>query len=557
MKSRWLTLVLVLGALLSGCKTQVQVLPQVPSPTPTPTLPAEMGEPDWWEDAVFYEILVRSFSDSDGDGVGDLNGLIDKLDYLNDGDPETDTDLGVTGIWLMPIFPSPSYHGYDVTDYYGVNPDYGTREDLQRLLVEAHQRGIRVIIDLVINHTSDQHPWFLAASQDPGSKYREWYIWSEDDPGYRGPDGQQVWHAAGGSYYYGLFASSMPDLNYLNPEVTAAMDEIARFWLEDVGVDGFRLDAAKHLIENGSLQEHSAATHAWFKDFRPVYKGIKLDALVIGEVYETNSRLLRSYLEDEFDLVFQFALAEKFLASARSELGLPAWAELVKTTKDFPTNQYATFLTNHDQNRVMSQLGGDVNQAKTAASLLLTSPGTPFIYYGEEIGLQGQKPDEDIRRPMQWSGEPQAGFSSGTPWRDPEPDYPVVNVYQEDGDPTSLLNHYRALIHFREDHPALSRGAFLTVTTVQAKLFACLRSLDDENLIVVINTSGEPISSYQLAVNEAPLAVGDYQLNALFGPTFETPLRVDQSGSFSLEPNLVIPPYTTWILALSPIEERN
>jgi len=506
----------------------------------------------WWNDAVFYEIFIRSFYDSDGDGVGDLNGVIDKLDYLNDGDPDTDSDLGITGIWLMPIFPSPSYHGYDVTDYYSINPKYGTIEDFKRLLREAHRRGIHVVIDLVLNHTSEQHPWFVDASQSLGSEYRDWYIWSDEKPGFRGPDGQTVWHPSGDSYYYGLFVSSMPDLNYRNDQVTAEMNEITRFWLEDIGVDGFRLDAAKHLIEENSLQENTSATHDWYEEFRPFYKSINPDALVIGEVYETNTRLVKAYTEDELDLVFHFGLAGKFVDSARSELGLPAWAEMVKTVKGLPDMQYATFLTNHDQNRLMSQLSGNVNKAKTAAALLLTSPGVPFIYYGEEIGLLGQKPDEDIRRPMQWSGDHQAGFTTGTPWRDPDDSYKQINIEVQDGDPSSLLNHYRALIAFRRKHGALRFGEYITIITIQAKLNASLRIYGEENLVVLINTHEETIGEYKISVKESTLAPGKYYLSSLFGPPVYLDIIIDENGGFNVAPEFTIPGYTTMIMELAP-----
>jgi len=201
--------ILLLASFLTSCLPAVST--EV-SPAPTAD-----GNP-WWNDAVFYEIFVRSFNDSNGDGIGDFNGITEKLDYLNDGDPNTTADLGVTGIWLMPIFPSPSYHGYDVTDFYGVNPQYGTMEDFKKLLAEAHKRGIRIIIDMALNHTSDQHPWFKEAKKDVNSKYRDWYIWSETDPNYKGPWNERVWHPSTTGFYYGIFEAFMPDLNYNNPK---------------------------------------------------------------------------------------------------------------------------------------------------------------------------------------------------------------------------------------------------------------------------------------------------------------------------------------------------
>lgn len=537
-----LSILLILLFLFSACGS------------PKPGLYQGTDEMPWWNDAVFYEIFVRSFYDSDGDGIGDFNGLTEKLDYLNDGDPETDTDLGISGIWLMPIFPSPSYHGYDVTDYYSINPEYGTREDFDRFLEEAHKRGIHVVIDLVLNHTSDKHPWFIDSRKGPDSEYRDWYVWSDEKPEYKGPWRQSVWYPYRGSYYYGIFESFMPDLNYLNPEVTAEMNEITRFWLEDVGVDGFRLDAAKHLIENGSQQENTPATHNWYENFRPAYKEINPDALVIGEVFDSNTSVVKAYTEDELDLIFHFGLAYGYMNSARSNSALPALGELYKAAKTLPEMQYAAFLTNHDQNRVMSQLEGNTNKSKVAASLLLTSPGVPFIYYGEELGMMGQKPDEVIRRPMQWSAEDQAGFTTESPWRDPDHNYSFVNVVVENENPDSLLNHYRSLIQFRNDHPALRIGTYQLVKTREGKLYASLRIAAEENLLVLINTSNAAISEYKLALDETSLLAGEYQLRSLLGPALELGLELSDAGGFSITPDFEVPPYATLILELNPVK---
>jgi len=262
----------------------------------------------WWNDSVFYEIFVRSFYDSDGDGIGDFNGIVEKMDYLNDGNPNTSTDLGITGIWLMPINPSPSYHGYSVTDYYSVNPEYGTMDDFENFLNEAHKRGIKVIVDLVLNHTSNQHPWFLNAA-DPTSPYHDWYIWSDTDPGYVGSWGQEVWFEQGDEYYYSTFSEFMPDLNYTNPEVTQEMQNVVQFWVNEVGVDGFRLDAAKHLIEEGTKQANTISTHSWYEKFRPALKQINPHALVVGEIWE-DTRINAEYLQgDEGDPVTDYRLS--------------------------------------------------------------------------------------------------------------------------------------------------------------------------------------------------------------------------------------------------------
>ena len=279
---------------LAGCTAPAAAPTATITPPPSPTLtstPVQNPPPaptSWWNGAVFYEVFVRSFADSSSgplanDGIGDLQGLVEKLDYLNDGDPSTTDDLGVTGLWLMPVMSSPSYHGYDITDYYTVNQEYGTNDDFKRLVIEAHQRGIKVIIDLVLNHTSSEHPWFIEARDNPGSDRRNWYIWSQDKPNYLGPWGEEVWHPSPSGYYYGIFWSGMPDLNLKNPQVTAEMENVARFWLEDAGVDGFRLDGARHLIEEGSIQENTPETHAWWKNFRTVYKGSNPQALAVGD----------------------------------------------------------------------------------------------------------------------------------------------------------------------------------------------------------------------------------------------------------------------------------
>lgn len=473
----------------------------VPRPTPTSAPPSKLvqgtnGQP-WWNDTVFYEVFVRSFYDSDGDGIGDLNGLIQKLDYLNDGDPTTDTDLGITGLWLMPIMQSPSYHGYDTTDYYQVDPDYGTNEDFQRLMTEAHARGIRVIVDLVMNHTSAQHPWF-EASQDPSSDKRDWYVWSETDPGYRGPQGQQVWYKGDDGYYYAVFWDQMPDLNYQNPDVTAEMDNVARYWLADMGADGFRLDAVKHLIEKGQLQENTSDTHAWLQAFHKFYKGINSDAVAVGEAWTQTQQVLK-YTGNEVDIAFAFDLAEKLITSANSGFATQIGKEQAQMVADFPPGQYATFLTNHDQNRILTQLNGDENKAKNAATWLLTSPGVPFLYYGEEIGLMGKKPDEDIRRPMQWTSDDfKVGFSTAVAWHAPSTDYQTRSVALQQDDPASLLAHYQSLIRLRNTHEALRVGDWQAVTTNAPGVYAYIRSTENETLLVIINWDDAETSDYSL-----------------------------------------------------------
>jgi glycosidase len=392
----------LLLALLASCAPPATEVPPAPESHP------------WWRDAIFYEIFVRSFNDTDGDGVGDFNGITAKLDYLQ--------SLGVDAIWLMPIQPSPSYHGYDVLNYYAVNPEYGSLEDFETLLAEAHQRDMRVIMDFVLNHTSNRHPWF-ADADGPASAHHDWYVWSETAA-------DNHWHPVHGeppAFYYGYFGDHMPDLNYANPEVTKGMEDVARYWLTDIGVDGFRLDAAKHLIEQDGKLEDTPATHDWYKDFYTVYKEANPDAYVVGEVFGAGGLVAKTYTGDQMDQVFNFELASGAVNSASGGANSSINSALKFTLPEMPDGNYATFLTNHDQNRVMSVLQGEVSKARVAAAILLTAPGVPFIYYGEEIGMTGTKPDEDIRRPMQWDAGPNAGFSTGSPWRPrtlPRPTWP-------------------------------------------------------------------------------------------------------------------------------------
>lgn len=459
----------------------------------------------WWNDRVFYEIFVRSFYDSDGDGIGDLQGVISQLDYLNDGDPTTDTDLGVTGIWLMPINPSPSYHGYDVTDYYGINPDYGTLDDMRQLIEEAHARGIAVIMDFVLNHTSVEHEWFLA-SENQDEVYNDYYVWADENPGFRGPDGQQVWYQDNGRYYYAVFWSGMPDLNYTNPDVTAQMMDASRFWIEDVGVDGFRLDAIKFLISDGERQENTPETIAWFEAYRANLRESNENNLLVGEVWDSTSTV-SMYTDRAVDIAFEFDLAEGIVRAAAFGITSSINSALETVLDTYPAGQYATFLTNHDQDRVMNQIRGEVGSAKSAASVILTLPGVPFIYYGEEIGMMGAKPDEFIRTPMQWSDGDNAGFTSGTPWEAVNTDFADgVNVATQSEDENSLLNHYRALIHARNENPALLHGDITLIDSGSGNVLSFLRQTDDQTVLVVINMRPREVDNYGLTLASSTLS---------------------------------------------------
>lgn len=534
--------------------------PQPPTPTagpePRPTgIPGSVTgqEPFWWNDAVFYEIFVRSFKDSDGDGIGDFNGITEMLDYLNDGDPNTTTDLGITGIWLMPINQATSYHGYDVTDYMQVNSDYGTKEDFLRMVDAAHERGIRVIIDLVLNHTGIEHPWFQA-SNDGVPEFRDWYIWEREKPSYLGPTNQQVWFPGKDGYYYAVFWSGMPDLNLRNPAVTQALYDITEYWLLDMNVDGFRLDAIRHFIENGIAQENTSATHAWLKEYHQFYKSIDPTIFTVGEAW-TNTAAVVDYVGDEVDLAFDFDLAGDFMRAANGPLASAASRQLQVVLDSYPPNQYGVFLTNHDMDRVMSVLRGDVQKAKLAAVMLLTAPGVPFIYYGEEIGMTGVKPDEDIRLPMQWNGTgPGVGFTTGQPWRAPAEDNAQTNVAAQDDDPDSLLNLYRFLVHLRSSHAALRTGQTIIIHPGSQRIYSILRYDETEAFLVLINAHPTPQNTglYDLSLPSGPFQ-GNVTVTSVYGQPDPAPITVNAQGGFdSYHPFDVLPPHSATILHIKP-----
>jgi glycosidase len=555
-----------LTLLLAACTSPPTPEPVTPIEEPTPTplpppteIPLPTAEPfvnpyPWWNNTVWYEVFVRAFADSTTgplacDGIGDLQGLIERLDYLNDGDPNTHDDLGVTGIWLMPIMKSPSYHGYDITDYYTVNPEYGTNEDFKRLVEAAHERGIKVIIDLVLNHTSNQHPWFRESTK-PDSEDRDWYIWSEGkNPGYAGPLGV-AWHPFVDDYYYGIFWSGMPDLNYTNPEVTDEMHNVIRFWLEDMGADGYRLDAIKYLIEEGEKQESTEATHAWLKDFYTYYKSVKPDAFTVGEVWSASVAVVK-YIGDEFDSAFQFDLANSMLDAANLGKRIQIDGQMTQTLRAYVPNTYATFLTNHDQARVMSVLGTE-GEARVAAMLLLTHPGIPFVYYGEEIGMSGTGPDENKRTLMQWSADDYAGFSTCFPWQPANDDYETVNVAAQDADPDSLLTLYRNLIALRNEHPALMVGDYIKVETDVQPIYTFIRQVPGETILVVINLSREDVSEYAITLESSSLTGEVQAIDLLNGTDIAAPMLNEAGGFTGYKPLEVIPARMGLIIHLTP-----
>jgi len=485
-------------------------------------------------------VFVRSFADSDGDGIGDLRGLTGRLDQLNDGDPTTTDDLGVTALWLMPIAASPSYHGYDVMDYESVAADYGTNADFKALVAAAHARGIRVIVDFEVNHTSIAHPWFQE-SRTRGSDHDAWYVWSDTQPSVVAPGGRPVWHPDGGRWYYGYFWEGMPDLNLRYPPVTAALDDVAIFWLTEMGVDGFRLDAARHLIEDGDALENTAATFDWLGRFRDVVHASRTDALVLGEVWDATSMASRYIREGSLDLVFEFDLAAQMLLAVRSgNAGSLVLTEEAITTA-YPNGGYGRFLSNHDQDRTFDVVGQDAARARQAATLLLTGPGVPFVYYGEEIGLRGRKPDEQIRTPMPWTGAaPGFGFTSGKPWEPFAEGAERANVTSESGDPGSLLEHYRALIHLRSSEPALAGDAKTSpIVASEASIHAVLRDAPGARPVVIVsNLADTPVDQVTLSMTDGPLcgpvrAISLYSTSQNDGGAALANPTIDPTGGFS------------------------
>jgi alpha-amylase len=499
------------------------------------------AQKQWWRDGVCYEIFVRSFVDSDGDGIGDLRGLASRLDYINDGNQQTRTDLGANCIWLMPISKSVSYHGYDVTDYYHVDPHYGTDEDFRQLMREAHRRGIHVIVDFVPNHSSDQHPFFQSALQGPASPYRDWYRWSAVKPNQTGPWGQEVWHKSPvrNEYYYGLFWGGMPDLNYQTPAVLQEMEKATLHWLTDMGADGFRFDAVPYLVEEGTQVAHTRGTHDALHSFGDAIRRASPSSFTIGEMSEESARILSTYYPDQLDAYFAFGVAAGTMETARTGVAAPFLSALRDAVSRLPIGRWSPFLTNHDHIRVMTVLAGDRAKARIAASAMFMLPGLPFVYYGEEIGMRGQKPDEQIRTPMQWSRAPGAGFTTGTPWESPQSDWTVTNVQAQDGDAGSLLNHYRRLIHLRHDHSALSGGDLTVGSASDPAIAAFVRRSPTETILVVLNFGAAAIPQASVTLPPGSGATSRSRFERIYeDPTGGCPAEASPgtNNSFALGP---------------------
>ena len=434
---------------------------------------------------ITYEIFVQSFCDSNGDGIGDLKGVISKLDYLQ--------TLGVTSIWLMPIHPSPSYHKYDVTDYYAVHKDYGTMADLDHLITELHKRKMKIILDLVINHTSDQHPWFIASSSPDSNQYRNYYIWKDyevvkDEINKKtttfDSDNLTQWHESKTQTdrYYGFFSERMPDLNFDYPPVRAEVYKIGKFWL-DKGIDGFRLDAAKHIYPDDRLDD----TRKFWVEFTGKMRKIKPHVKIIGEVWSEPKMVASLFkgLPSMFNFELTKLIPECIKTHDQSKFVGP-YEEIDSVYKAAKVPyEDATLLSNHDMNRIRSTMDGEINQSKLAAAILLTLPGTPYIYYGEEIGMLGIKPDNYIREPFLWS----KSTPEDTTWLKAKYSIPpaVTPLDEQINDPKSIYQFYLNWISYRKKYPALSKGTIDFINPDIPNVLSYVRSYNGEKIMVIHN----------------------------------------------------------------------
>ena len=510
----------------------------------------------WYKDAVFYEVYVRAYRDSNGDGHGDLRGLIEKLDYIK--------QLGADCIWLLPIYPSPlKDDGYDIADYYGIHPDYGDLEDFKALIEAAHARGIRVIADLVLNHTSDQHAWFQAARSDPESPYRDYYVWSDTDEKYQEAriifldteKSNWTWDDLAGQYYWHRFYSEQPDLNFDNPAVQEEMFEVARFWL-DLGIDGFRADAVPYLFEReGTNCENLPETHDFLKQLRAF-----MDAEYPGRILlcEANQwpEDVRPYFGDgdEFQMGFHFPIMPRIYMALKKG-HFEDMADILSRTPEIPEScQWSIFLRNHDEltlemvteeerqwmwaqyapedrmrlnlgirRRLAPLLDNDRRKIEIANSLLFTLPGSPIIYYGDEIGMGDDIWLEDrngVRTPMQWQAGPGAGFSEA----DPETIYaPIVsspaynpetiNVASQQAAPESLLKTISHMIAVRKAYPEFGYGTFEWAQCDNPAIAAYWRKYDRGRVLAIHNLTVQ----VQLTSIYVPQTFGTYPIDLLHG----------------------------------------
>jgi maltose alpha-D-glucosyltransferase/alpha-amylase len=515
-------------------------------------------DPTWYKDAIIYEVYVRGFNDANGDGNGDLRGLEEKLDYLQ--------DLGVDCLWLMPIFASPlKDDGYDISDFRAIHPSIGVVDDFTSLTKAAHARGIRIIADLVMNHTSDQHAWFQAARADRNSPYRDYYVWSDAANRYRDAriifhdteHSNWTWDGVARQYYWHRFFSHQPDLNYDNPAVRREMLDIVAFWL-DHGIDGFRVDAVPYLYEReGTNCENLPETHAFLKELRSFVDAYSPGALLLAEANQWPSDLLPYFAEgDEFQMAFHFPLMPRMFMAIRREDRRPI-VDIMAQTPHIPENcQWALFLRNHDEltlemvtdeerdymykeyakdprmrlnmgirRRLAPLVDNGRGQIELLYSMLFGLPGTPVLYYGDEIGMGDNIYLGDrngVRTPMQWTGDRNAGFSrAANPSAlyqpvslDPIYHYQAINVEAQVRSPHSLLNWVKRLIRVRKQNPVLSRGSLEFIACPNHRVVAYVRTLGSQVVLIVHNLSrhAQPaeldLSQFEGTI---PVELGGYQ----------------------------------------------
>ncbi len=434
---------------------------------------------------IFYEVFVQSFADSNGDGIGDLIGLAQKLDYLQ--------SMGIDALWLMPLHRSPSYHKYDVIDYFSIHEHYGTIADCNYLVDEAHKRNMYVFIDLVVNHTSTQHFWFTESKKGKRNKYRNFYIWSDNkelmakEPKFWYSAYNENGNKIRGEKYYAFFDSGMPDLNYDNQAVRDEVKKIGAFWLGEMKIDGFRLDAAQWIYPVYDKEKN----YPWWQEFRAAMEKINPDVMTFGEVWAT-AETIAPYVKG-INSCFNFDLSYLIVNSLQAESDKGIIQKLLNIHKLYrkfePEFIDSIFITNHDQNRVMSELKNSVEKAKLAASLLLTLPGIPFIYYGEEIGMRGEKPDEYIREPFIWSTDVNEKYQ--TRWLTPRcsTEKYIVPLSKQQTDDNSIFNHYKTLIALRKQHKALSMGVLEKSAIKSKKIISFYRQHNGSKLLVLHNIS--------------------------------------------------------------------
>ena len=521
---------------------------------PSCQAPAAPSPDLWYTRAVFYEVFVRSFQDSDGDGIGDLQGLISRLDYLNDGDPNTTSDMGVTALWLMPINASPSYHGYDVTNYRVIDPAYGTLDDFDQLIKAAEKRGIHIVMDLVVNHTSRLHPWFVAGKRGPEESTHDWYVWADEKLSWGKPwsGAGSTWHAVADRFYYGVFWEGMPDLNFKNPAVRTELLDIATFWLKR-GVAGFRLDAARYLVENGegTGQSDQPETHAFWREFRAHVAKERPDALLLGEVW-TDFDVTTTYFGqgDELQMVFGFDRATGIRDGLRLGSAGSLSSRLCAELAGLPQHGLmGSFLTNHDLDRFATVVP-DPDALAQSAALLLTLPGVPFIYYGEELGLANGPASGDLakRLPMRWDDSDHFGFTAGEgAWQPDEGNSTVADAKAQSASAQSLLSQYRRLVHLRRAHPALLVGstARLPVTHSGGSVVAWVREAGTSRALVVANLSKADAIDVTLDLTGQTLPAA--AVSAVLGATQPVPAPIEPGKPYHLGP---LPARATTVLIL-------